>query len=283
MAVDLLGMPPDEIVIAPPGTVLKTSSGKIRRAASRDLYEHDRIGKPKGAVWLQVTRLVLSAIFPQLRMGLQHGLDFLYSGYCWALYSLLCVPVWLLVVLLPGRKLRWQVTRYGAKLLALFSGTRMLVDGVENIPLDQPVVIVSNHMSYLDAYVLQAVLPVPCSFIAKAELADRFLVRVPLLRLGAVMVERFDKERVAGDASLISTLASDGMVFLFFPEGTSQRMPGLLPFRMGAFLTAAQTGNPVIPVTIRGTRSKLRSGSWFPRRPSVHVHMCCLSFICWWV
>lgn len=69
MAVDLLGMPPDEIVIAPPGTVLKTSSGKIRRAASRDLYEHDRIGKPKGAVWLQVTRLVLSGIFPQLRMG----------------------------------------------------------------------------------------------------------------------------------------------------------------------------------------------------------------------
>lgn len=126
-------------------------------------------------------------------------------------------------------------------------------------------------MSYLDAYVLQAVLPVPCSFIAKAELADRFLVRVPLLRLGAVMVERFDKERVAGDASLISTLASDGMVFLFFPEGTFQRMPGLLPFRMGVFLTAAQTGIPVIPVTIRWTRSKLRSGSWFPRRGSVGV------------
>jgi acyl carrier protein len=271
VAVDLLGMPPDEIVIAPPGTVLKTSSGKIRRAASREFYEQDRIGRPKRAVWLQVIRLALTGFFPQVRRILRQGIDLFYAGYCWALYGLLSVPVWLLVVLLPGRRLRWQVTRYGAKLLALLSGTRIIVQGLENVPQDRPVVIVSNHMSYLDAYILQAVLPVPCSFIAKAELAENFLVRVPLLRLGAIMVERFDKERGTEDARRISKLAAEGLVFLFFPEGTFQRMPGLLPFRMGAFLTSAQAGIPVVPMTIRGTRSKLRSNYWFPRRGSVSV------------
>ncbi|HYA69625.1 MAG TPA: AMP-binding protein, partial [Acidimicrobiales bacterium] len=46
LTVDLLGTPPDDIVIAPPGTVLKTSSGKIRRAACRQLYETGDVGRP---------------------------------------------------------------------------------------------------------------------------------------------------------------------------------------------------------------------------------------------
>jgi len=271
MAVDLIGMPPDDIVIAPPGTVLKTSSGKIRRAASREIYELDQIGKPKRAVWLQLARLALSGFIPQTRRILRQIGDTIYAGYCWVLFYLISPPVWLLVVILPNKKIRWKMTRYSAKLLALLSGTRLTVHGVENIPLDNPVVIVSNHMSYLDGFVLQAILPVPCNFIAKGELAANPFVRLPLLRLGAIMVERFDLEQGLEDARQISNLASQGMTFLFFPEGTFQRMPGLLPFRMGAFLTSVQAGIPAVPITIRGTRSKLRSDSWFPRRGPVDV------------
>ena len=56
---DLLGMPPDEVVLAPPHAVLKTSSGKIRRAAVRELFEQNRIGQRPRAVWLQVVRVAL--------------------------------------------------------------------------------------------------------------------------------------------------------------------------------------------------------------------------------
>ena len=48
-------------------------------------------------------------------------------------------------------------------------------------------------------------------------------------------------------------------------------MPGLLPFQMGAFMTAAETGAPIVPITIRGTRSLLRDGSWFPRPGAISV------------
>jgi 1-acyl-sn-glycerol-3-phosphate acyltransferase len=48
-------------------------------------------------------------------------------------------------------------------------------------------------------------------------------------------------------------------------------MPGLLPFRMGAFVVAAQAMVPVVPVTIRGTRSILREGQWLPRRARITV------------
>ncbi|MHB8811288.1 MAG: lysophospholipid acyltransferase family protein, partial [Desulfobulbaceae bacterium] len=270
-AVDLLDMPPDEIVIAPPGTVLKTSSGKIRRAASREIYEQGRIGRPGRAVWLQFSRLALAGLLPQARRLLHRVADNLYAGYAWTVYGLLCIPIWPLVVLLPGQKARWRVTRFGARLLALLTATRLEVKGAKHIPRDRPLVIAANHMSYLDAYVVQAVLPVPCGFIAKAELAKKPLVRIPLARLGAIMVERFDRERISADAERIAGLAGLGRNLFFFPEGTFQRMPGLLPFRMGAFLTAAQGNIPVVPVTIRGTRNKLRSGSWFPRRGPISV------------
>ncbi len=49
-------------------------------------------------------------------------------------------------------------------------------------------------------------------------------------------------------------------------------MPGLLHFHLGAFLVAAEAAIPVIPVTIRGTRSILRGDQWFPRRGRITVH-----------
>jgi len=51
-------------------------------------------------------------------------------------------------------------------------------------------------------------------------------------------------------------------------------MPGLLPFRMGAFLNAAGAGARVLPVALRGGRSMLRSGSWFPRHSELALEIC---------
>ena len=62
-----------------------------------------------------------------------------------------------------------------------------------------------------------------------------------------------------------------GRPLLVFPEGTFKRMPGLLPFHMGAFTSAVATGAVVVPVAIHGTRSMLRAGSWFIRRGQVSV------------
>ncbi|MBI4938111.1 MAG: 1-acyl-sn-glycerol-3-phosphate acyltransferase [Nitrosomonadales bacterium] len=52
---------------------------------------------------------------------------------------------------------------------------------------------------------------------------------------------------------------------MFFLEGTFTRIPVLQPFRMGAFVVAAEAGVPIVPMSIRGTRSMLRNGHWFPR------------------
>jgi len=271
LAVDLLGLPPDEVVLGPPGTVLKTSSGKIRRAACREMFEQGTIGRPGRSLWLQLVRLTLAGAGPQLRRLARRGGDRLHAADCWLLFGLLGLPLGLLVFLLPSVMVRWRAVRQGLRLIVFLSGTRMTVHGLDHLSADQPLILVANHASYLDSLILAAILPVPVRFVAKAELANRFLVRTLLARLETLLVERFDAAKGVEDARRIAEFAAAGAWPLFFAEGTLQRMTGLLPFQMGAFVVAAEAGVPVVPVTIRGTRSKLRGDSWFPRPGPVSV------------
>jgi acyl carrier protein len=269
---DLIGGPPDEIVLAPPNTVLKTSSGKIRRNASRDIYEHGLIGKPHQPVWLQLARFTMKGLRSRFRISLQQAKATIYASWCWLLYCLLAPFVGILVLILPTEKLRWSVMRHAVNFLAGLTGTKIKLHGLDKL-LDEtePCILVSNHASYLDSYVLTAVLNHPFSFIAKAELQSKTVINILLKRIGTLFVERFDQQKGLEDAKLLYKKGGTGRSLFFFPEGTFMRMPGLLPFRMGAFETAARIGIPVVPIAIRGTRSILRAGSWFPRHGTITV------------
>lgn len=271
VATDLLGMPPDDVVLAPPHTVLKTSSGKIRRTAVRELFETGRIGQNPHAVWWQVMRLVLASLRPFLRSVWRRFADAAYAVYAQIIFGLLVPPVWLLVVLLPRASWRWAAMRQGSRLLFRLGRIPFSVEGVEHLPKEQACVIVTNHASYLDGIMLATALPIEFSFVAKAELDRQFFPRRFLRRIGAVFVERFDKQRGVADARRTVQTVQAGRSLAFFPEGTFTRMPGLLPFHMGAFAAAAEAGVPIVPVTIRGTRSLLRADSRFPRRGAVRV------------
>jgi 1-acyl-sn-glycerol-3-phosphate acyltransferase len=270
-AVDILGMPPDEVVLAPPHTVLKTSSGKIRREASRELYEQGRIGRQPRAVWWQLVRLTGSGLVQQMHQSLRSAGSTLYAGYCWFLFGLVALCAWPMVLLLPSARGRWRVARSAARLLARCTGSRIVVHGLEHLQSANPLILVANHQSYLDSLMLMAALPLPFSFVAKAELERHAVLRYALRRLGVVFVERFDFKQALGDARRLKELATSGQSLCFFVEGTIRRMPGLYPFHMGAFLVAADTNREVVPITIRGTRAKLRSESWFPRPGQVHL------------
>jgi 1-acyl-sn-glycerol-3-phosphate acyltransferase len=73
------------------------------------------------------------------------------------------------------------------------------------------------------------------------------------------------------DAERVTAALRRGLSVLVFPEGTFVRVPGILPFRLGAFKSAVETGCPVIPVTIRGTRDILPADDWLPRPGPVRL------------
>ena len=100
--VDLLGVAPDDVVLAPPRTVLKTSSGKIRRAASRETYEQGRVGARPRALWWDLARLRLRGAVPSLRRARRASAAVAFAAYVWVLLAVLAVPVLLLLALLPS-------------------------------------------------------------------------------------------------------------------------------------------------------------------------------------
>jgi acyl carrier protein len=272
LATDLAGAPPDEVVLAPPGTVLKTSSGKIRRAASRELFEKGEIGKRQYSLSWQVTRLALAGVLPQIRRALNALSATAYAVYCWLVFAVLAPVVWLSVTLLPDHSLRWSVMRSCTRLLAKATAIPVRVNGHENLPADGiAFVLVANHASYLDSYALVAALPGTFRFVGKAELAKTFFVRKPLENIHTEFVERFDISKSVSGSQHLSDVLQAGHALMFFAEGTFTRIPGLMPFHLGAFTVAAEAGVPVIPVAIRGTRSILRANNWLPRHGSIHI------------
>jgi len=266
----ILEAPPDEVVLVPPHTVLKTSSGKIRRAASRELYEQGRLGESPREIWWQVMRLAARGTGVWLRTGLRAIAPHFYAAYWWATVAMVAVVVWPLVVLLPLASWRWKALRGGARALLALWVTPLRIEQATP-PFLNACILVSNHASYVDGLVLVAALPIPVRFIAKRELAGQFFAGPFLRRLGALFVERTDVGQGALDAQHAMAAIHAGDRLLFFPEGTFSRMPGLLPFRMGAFLVAAEAGVPVVPVVLQGSRSLLRGDQWMPRRCSLTV------------
>ena len=270
LAVALIGMPADDIMLAPPGTVLKTSSGKIRRAASRELY--DRGGAPATrAVWWQLVRLAWSALLPQARRSLRLALDWIYGSYALLLLGSIGLVTWTACALLRRTGWCWALSHRTGRLFLALAGLPFSVRGLEHVPPGRPCILVANHQSYLDGAVIASALREPRCFVAKRELRDHWLPRIYLSAIGSVFVERFDVQRGVEDAGRFAERARGGQSLIVFAEGTFRRMPGLLPFRMGAFVIAAQAGVPVVPVTLRGTRSVLRDGQWLIRRGRISV------------
>ncbi|MDH5392506.1 MAG: AMP-binding protein [Gammaproteobacteria bacterium] len=274
VSTELIGGPPDEVVLAPAGTVLKTSSGKIRRAASREIYEKGETGKTQRSVSLQLARLAVAGVMPRLQRFLRAVMSVSYAGYCLFSYALLAPVVWLTATFSPVFSVRWKVMAFCSRLLAKMTAIQVIVDGLENIPpKNKAYVLVANHASYIDSYVLSAQLPDAFHFIAKSELADSFMTRIPLKNIHTEFVERFDISKSVNDTKHLSGLLKSGHKLMFFAEGTFTRAPGLLPFYLGAFSVAANANVPVVPIAIRGTRSILRNGSLFPRHGSIHIEI----------
>ncbi len=266
-ATDILGLPPDEIVLAPPRAVLKTSSGKLRRGDTRERYLAGKLFEGPPRPFVQLLRLSGSGLIARARGITKRLPQTLYSGYAWTVFYLIAPWFWIAVMLTPRLAWRWSMLRFGIRLLRRLAFVRLSVSGLKHLPPPgSAFVLVANHQSYLDALALIETIKRPLSFVAKRELTRNPLVGRFLERMGTLFVDRFDSRRGGAEATRLKDTLERGRSLAFFPEGTFRVQPGLLPFRMGAFAAAAQAGVPVVPVVIDGTR-EIMSGDSLRARP----------------
>jgi 1-acyl-sn-glycerol-3-phosphate acyltransferase len=265
---EVIGIPADDVVFLAPGTLPKTSSGKLRRAECRRAYESGRLHRRRPTLLGQGVRLSARWAPHAAAHALQGLWRLLYGVWFLAVLAGGLVTARLLAAL-AGRRTA-DLLRAVARAMVRLAGVRPVVEGLEHLPAG-PVLIVSNHTSYLDVVFYLAAMPRRFWFVAKREVLDTPLLRTLIRKAGHPVVERKEAGRSAADAAQLTALLRGGAALLLFAEGTFTRARGLRPFRLGAFQAAARTGYPLVPAAIRGARRVLPDKSWLPRRGPVHI------------
>ncbi len=144
---------------------------------------------------------------------------------------------------------------------------RMQRIGREHIPTSGPIIIASNHRSFMDPFVIGMMLRRPTYFVAKTELFHNRFVAWLLSSLGA-----FPVERGRGDSDAMTTartILERGDVVVIFPEGTRTRPGALGEPKRGVGRLALETGAPVVPIALIGTEA-IRRG-WRIRPHKVRI------------
>jgi glycerol-3-phosphate dehydrogenase (NAD(P)+) len=146
---------------------------------------------------------------------------------------------------------------------------RMRRIGCEHIPRSGPLLLASNHRSFLDPFVIGTLTRRPIYYMAKRELFANPLVAWLLNGLGA-----FPVDRGAGDTEAIETaraILARGDCVVLFPEGTRVRPGALGQPRRGVGRLALLSGAPVVPLAVIGTEDVRRGWRIRPRKVCVRV------------
>jgi len=148
-----------------------------------------------------------------------------------------------------------------AKVMAWVTPLRVEVEGRENIDPHQSYVLVSNHQSQYDIFVLYGWLGVDFKWVMKQELRKVPGIGVACERLGHIFIDRSNHAAAVATLEAAKTKIVDGTSVIFFPEGTRSLDGRLLRFKRGAFRMALDLGLPILPLTVTGTRDVLPAGT----------------------
>lgn len=150
------------------------------------------------------------------------------------------------------------------------SGMKVVVHGRENLEGAQHI-IVSNHMSQHDIFVLASVLK-NLKFVAKNELA-----RVPFFgraaaSVGTIYIERQNRKSSFDSYRQAAEKIRTGACVVVFAEGSRGATYSLRPFKKGPFVLAVHVHAPIVPVVIHGTREVHPKGTIRVTAGTVDVH-----------
>ncbi|MFH1347590.1 MAG: lysophospholipid acyltransferase family protein [Candidatus Margulisiibacteriota bacterium] len=149
-----------------------------------------------------------------------------------------------------------------ARFLAFFSGVKVKVSGLENIPRDKALILASNHQGAADILIVLACLPIRFRFAIKKELFKIPVFGLYLKKAGYFSIDRKMVLSAYRTVETIIKIIKEGESVLIFPEGTRTKTGELGRFKRGSLLAALKSGAPIIPIAISGSFNIMKKGSW---------------------
>ena len=194
----------------------------------------------------------------------------------------------LLFPLQSGARRKREIELWSARLCEIL-GVRVFLHGAPPTYDLRPLMIVANHVSWLDIFAINAVVPV--RFVAKTEVRRWPLVGWLSARAGTIFINRARRQDTLRINELIADALRSGELFAVFPEGTTSDGSTLLKFHSSLLEPAVKAGAAVQPVALRyeredgslcteaaydGAKSVWDSLIGIVSEPSVIVHICML-------
>jgi len=164
------------------------------------------------------------------------------------------------------------LARWWLATLSRIVGTRVTVEGRENLDPGRPCLILANHKSAHDILVLARVLPIHFKFFADHKLFSKPFFGWCMSLAGYLPINRSNHSQARTSILKGTGILKDGRAsLLIFPEGTRCERPVIQDFKYGFLKIATEAKRPLQPVILDGTEAaKPKSTFWF--RPA-HVHV----------
>ena len=141
------------------------------------------------------------------------------------------------------------------------AGVVLTFEGRENVAHDKPYVVMSNHASHYDVPILFQSWPGTMRMVAKTELYKVPLFGRAMTAAGFIEIDRSNRERAIASLEVARERLAHGVSVWIAPEGTRSRDGSISAFKKGGFILAMETGLPIVPVGIAGSREILPAGT----------------------
>ena len=164
-----------------------------------------------------------------------------------------------------------KIARLWGKSILFVGRVEMSVKGLSNIDPSAPYIYMPNHQSNFDIPVLLGHLTVQFRWLAKVELFKIPIFGRAMRKAGYISIDRNNRESAIKSLNVAANKIKSGVSVLIFPEGTRSRDGKIQPFKKGGFVMAIESGVPIVPVVITGTRSLMTKGKF--RVNAGHVTM----------
>ena len=166
-----------------------------------------------------------------------------------------------------------KIARLWGRSILVVSRIKVTVEGLANIDTERPYIYMPNHQSNFDIPVLLGHLTVQFRWLAKVELFKIPIFGRAMRKAGYISIDRNNRESAFRSLEAAAAKIKNGVSVLIFPEGTRSRDGTIRPFKKGGFVMAIESGVPIVPVVINGTRAIMTKGKFRVNPGQIHMRI----------